>query len=95
MVLLSRLTRCPFAVKGGGHAAFAGGSSIDGGITVALEKLNEITLSSDKKIAAMGPGDRWGTVYKALEQYGLEVVGGRVSFQSIITYLNSDSRTVF
>ena len=79
VVLLSRLTQCPFAVKGGGHAAFAGGSSIQGGITVALEKLDEITLSSDKKIAAIGPGNRWGNVYKTLEQYGLEVIGGRVS----------------
>lgn len=77
-VLISRLTQCPFAVKGGGHAAFAGGSSIDGGITIALEKLNEITLSSNKKIASIGPGNRWGAVYKNLEQYGLEVIGGRV-----------------
>ncbi|CAO2652281.1 Nn.00g005640.m01.CDS01 [Neocucurbitaria sp. VM-36] len=79
LVLLSRLTQCPFAVKGGGHAAFAGGSSIEGGITVALEKFDEITLSSDKRIASIGPGNRWGNVYKTLEQYGLEVIGGRVA----------------
>jgi FAD/FMN-containing dehydrogenase len=77
-VLLSRLTQCPFAVKGGGHAAFAGGSSIEGGITIALEKLNEKSLSSDKKIASVGPGNRWGDVYPWIEQYGLEVIGGRV-----------------
>ncbi|KAJ4375784.1 hypothetical protein N0V83_001061 [Neocucurbitaria cava] len=78
VVLLSRLTQCPFAVKGG-HAAFAGGSSIEGGITIALEKLNEIKLSSDKKIASIGPGNRWASVYPALEQYGLEVIGGRIA----------------
>ncbi|KAF1840329.1 FAD binding domain-containing protein [Cucurbitaria berberidis CBS 394.84] len=79
LVLLSRLTQCPFAVKGGGHAAFAGGSSIDGGITVALENLNGITLSSDKEIASIGPGNQWGHVYKTLEQYGVAVIGGRVA----------------
>lgn len=77
-VLLSRLTQCPFAIKGGGHAAFAGGSSIEGGITIALEKLNEKTLSADKNIASIGPGNIWGDVYPWIEQYGLEVPGGRV-----------------
>lgn len=77
-VLISRLTQCPFAVKGGGHAAFAGGSSIEGGITIALEKINEITLSSDKKLAAIGPGNRWISVYETLEPQGLAVIGGRV-----------------
>ncbi|KAH8726402.1 FAD binding domain-containing protein [Phaeosphaeriaceae sp. PMI808] len=78
-VLLSRLMRCPFAVKGGGHAAFAGGSSIEGGITIALEKMNDITLSSDKKIATIGPGNRWLRVYETLEKDGLAVIGGRVA----------------
>ena len=79
-VLLSRLTQCPFAVKGGGHAAFAGGSSIEGGITIALEKLNEKTLSSDQSIATIGPGNTWGDVYPWIEQYGREVIGGRVGY---------------
>jgi FAD/FMN-containing dehydrogenase len=78
VVLLSRLTQCPFAVKGGGHAAFAGGSSIEGGITIALEKLNVKSLSLDRKIASVGPGNRWGDVYPWIEQYGLQVIGGRV-----------------
>jgi FAD/FMN-containing dehydrogenase len=79
LVLLSRLAQCPFAVKGGGHAAFAGASSIMGGITVALQNLNEVKLSSHKKIAAIGPGNRWIDVYKILEEYGVQVIGGRVS----------------
>ncbi|KAH7392322.1 FAD binding domain-containing protein [Phaeosphaeria sp. MPI-PUGE-AT-0046c] len=78
-VLLSRLTQCPFAVKGGGHAAFAGGSSIEGGITISLEKFSDITLSSDQETVAIGPGVRWLAVYEKLERYGLAVIGGRVS----------------
>lgn len=48
-------------------------------MTVALEKMNEITLSSNKKLAAIGPGNRWLRVYETLEKSGLAVIGGRVS----------------
>jgi len=79
VVLLSRLTQCPFAIKGGGHVAFPGASSIEVGITVSLERLNEITLSADKKIASIGPGNRWGAVYTKLAEDDLVVIGGRAS----------------
>ncbi|KAF9698012.1 hypothetical protein EKO04_004314 [Ascochyta lentis] len=79
VVLISRLTKCPFAVKGGGHAAFQGASSIDGGITVALEKLNEIKVAADKKTVFVGPGQRWFDFYTELQKYGLAVIGGRVN----------------
>ncbi|KAF2713427.1 FAD-binding domain-containing protein [Pleomassaria siparia CBS 279.74] len=78
-VLISRLTQCPFAVRSGGHAAFGGASNIQGGITIALEKLNQVTLSADKKTAAVGPGNIWYDVYTRLESQNLTVIGGRVS----------------
>ncbi|EUC50339.1 hypothetical protein COCMIDRAFT_1060 [Bipolaris oryzae ATCC 44560] len=79
LVLMSRLTQCPFAVKGGGHTAFPGASSIQDGITINMEDMNEITLSSDQKTAFIGPGNRWGSVYEKLGQHGLAVIGGRAS----------------
>ncbi|KAH8173740.1 FAD binding domain-containing protein [Sarocladium implicatum] len=79
VVLLSRLTQCPFAVKSGGHAAFAGGSSSEGGITIALEKLNQVKLSCKKKRVTIGPGNRWADVYRKLDPHELTVAGGRVS----------------
>jgi FAD/FMN-containing dehydrogenase len=79
LVLISRLTQCPFAVKGGGHAAFAGASSIEGGITVSMERFNQVAVSNDKKYANIGPGNRWVDVYKGVEKSGVSVVGGRVS----------------
>ncbi len=79
VVLLSRLTQCPFAVRSGGHAAFAGASNIEGGITVALERMKDVTLSSDKQIAAIGPGNTWYDVYTNLESNNLTVIGGRVA----------------
>lgn len=78
-VLISQLTQCPFAAKSGGHAAFAGASSIQGGVTILLRDLNKITLNKDKSVASIGPGNKWGQVYKALEPDNLAVVGGRLS----------------
>ncbi|KAK8087390.1 hypothetical protein PG994_002364 [Apiospora phragmitis] len=78
LVLLSRLTQCPFAVKSGGHAAFAGASSIEGGITVSFQNLSGVALSADKKVAAVQPGNTWGSVYSALQKDDVAVIGGRV-----------------
>jgi FAD/FMN-containing dehydrogenase len=79
LILLSRLTQCPFAVRSGGHAAFSGASSADGGVTVTFEKMKQITLSADKKIAAIEPGNLWYDIYTNLQNDNLTVVGGRVS----------------
>ncbi|KAI8933444.1 hypothetical protein NX059_010058 [Plenodomus lindquistii] len=78
LVLSSRLTQCPFAVKGGGHAAFGGGSSIDGGITVSMEGMKQVQLSKDKKTVDVGPGNRWVDVYSQLDPLGVGVAGGRM-----------------
>lgn len=86
MVLLSRLTQCPFAVKGGGHAAFSGASSIDDGITVSMENFKKVEASGDKKTADIGPGNRWVDVYTGLEKSSVGVVGGRVSLPEVPIY---------
>ncbi|KAH9867153.1 hypothetical protein IAQ61_007745 [Plenodomus lingam] len=78
-VLLARLTQCPFAAKSGGHSAVSGGSNIDNGMTISFEKMNQIALSSDTKIASFQPGHTWLDIYSALEKDNLTVIGGRVS----------------
>jgi hypothetical protein len=45
VVLLVRLFQCPFAVKRGGHAAFAGTSRIEDGIYIDLANMTERKLS--------------------------------------------------
>ncbi|KAH8882878.1 FAD-binding domain-containing protein [Thozetella sp. PMI_491] len=77
-VLLSRVTRCPFAAKSGGHATFAGASSIESGITISLAKLKGIRLSPDKRIASVGAGNLWGDVYRELAKSDVSVIGGRL-----------------
>lgn len=76
-VKVSRLTKCPFAVKSGGHAAFAGGSSIENGILVNLGRLNMVELNKDRTTTSVGPGNKWYDVYRELDSKKVSVVGGR------------------
>ncbi|KAK3389248.1 FAD binding domain-containing protein [Podospora didyma] len=76
-VRLAKTTTCPFAVKSGGHGAFAGSSNIQDGITVSLARLTEISVSDDKATVAIGAGNHWVTVYQTLEKHDLAVPGGR------------------
>ena len=78
-VLTSRVTKCKFAVKSGGHAAFAGASNIQDGLTIDLINLDEVTLSADKTQASVGAGNVWYDVYQQLQPKGVTVIGGRVS----------------
>jgi FAD/FMN-containing dehydrogenase len=78
-VLVSRVTKCPFAVKSGGHAAFAGASNIQSGITIDLININEVVLSADKTVTSVGAGNIWYDVYTAIQPEDLVVIGGRVS----------------
>ncbi|KAF2148606.1 FAD binding domain-containing protein [Myriangium duriaei CBS 260.36] len=78
VILLSRYTRCPFAVKSGGHVPFAGASNAPGGITVTFEKMKALTLSPDKSTVSVEPGNVWGYVYAQLKKHGLTAVGGRL-----------------
>lgn len=78
LVLISRFTQCPFAVRSGGHAAFTGASNVEDGITVSLAKFADVSLSEDRKIAAVGAGNIWGPVYEYLEPSNLTVIGGRL-----------------
>jgi hypothetical protein len=63
----------------GRHTPHAGSANIGGGVTIDLQSLNDVTVSSDQKIVSLGPGNRWGNVYPKLDALGLAMVGGRVS----------------
>ena len=69
---------CPFAVRGGGHTAWAGSANIDGGVTIDLRSLNWVTTDTPG-VVAVGAGAKWGDVYGALALKNLTVVGGRIS----------------
>ncbi|PYH44079.1 FAD-binding oxidoreductase [Aspergillus saccharolyticus JOP 1030-1] len=68
---------CPIAVKGGGHASFAGASNTAKGITIVLRHFDQVTPSADKRTVRVGAGNRWRNVYQELERFNLTVTGGR------------------
>ncbi|RHZ58922.1 FAD-binding oxidoreductase [Aspergillus thermomutatus] len=70
---------CKFAVRSGGHGAIAGIANIQDGVTIDLSALNWIVPSADKSLVSVGPGQRWGGVYAALDTIGVSVPGGRDS----------------
>lgn len=57
MLQMAEQFSCPFAVKSGGHAAFAGASSIQDGILVNLKKMNQVVVSGDRGMTSIGPGN--------------------------------------
>jgi FAD/FMN-containing dehydrogenase len=70
---------CKFAVRSGGHGAIAGIANIEDGVTIDLTALNWILPSADGSLVSIGPGQRWGSVYAALDAIGVSVPGGRDS----------------
>ncbi|KAI9793318.1 MAG: hypothetical protein M1833_000763 [Piccolia ochrophora] len=70
---------CEFAVKSGGHSPVPGSNDIADGVTIDLARIKSVTLSSDKAVASIGPGARWGDVYGALDPEQVTVAGGRAS----------------
>ncbi|KAL6716687.1 hypothetical protein ACLMJK_006255 [Lecanora helva] len=78
-LLITAFFQCPFAVKSGGHAAFAGASNIQGGVTIDLANLNQVQVSADRTVTQVGAGNRWLDVYSHLDPQELSVVGGRVA----------------
>ena len=78
-LLITTYFNCSFAVKSGGHAAFAGASNIQGGVTIDLLNLNEVQTSEDQTMTRVGAGNTWIDVYEQLVPHNLSVVGGRVA----------------
>ncbi|KAG0695061.1 hypothetical protein DFH29DRAFT_814582 [Suillus ampliporus] len=71
-------TKTPFAVKGGGHTSNPGFSSTTG-VQIAMSRFSDVTYDAPSQTTTIGAGLIWDDVYAALEPYGVNVVGGRVS----------------
>ncbi|KAG6380802.1 hypothetical protein JVT61DRAFT_5186 [Boletus reticuloceps] len=71
-------TGCPFAVKGGGHTLNPGFSSTSG-VQIATSRFANVIYDAATQTATIGAGLIWDEVYAALEPYGVNVAGGRVS----------------
>lgn len=71
--------RCSFAVRSGGHTAWAGAANIAGGVVIDLAGLNAVELSADLSTVSVGVGASWDMVYAKLDPLGLSVNGGRAA----------------
>jgi FAD/FMN-containing dehydrogenase len=69
-----RHRNAPLGILSGGHG-ISGRSLNEGGIVIALDALNEITVLSGNR-ARLGPGARWGDVAAALAPHGLSLTAG-------------------
>ncbi|KAM7194542.1 hypothetical protein V8F20_007898 [Naviculisporaceae sp. PSN 640] len=82
-----------FAIRGGGHTLWKGAANIDGGITVDMRLINGTVLNSDRSVASLGAGGRFGAVYHDLKPFNLTVLGGRVPSIGVGGFLTSGGMT--
>lgn len=78
-VVILAQQNCSFAIRGGGHMAWAGAANIANGVTIDMSAINEVTVSADHQTTSIGAGARWLNVYAKLDVMGLAVSGGRVA----------------
>ena len=65
-------------VKGGGHTTNAGFSSTNG-VQITMSRFSNVDYDSNSQTVTYGTGLIWDDVYQALEPFGVNVVGGRVT----------------
>lgn len=75
----SGFLKCKFAIRGGGHTPWAGSANINGGVTIDMRSIRDVTVNQDKTVAFVGAGAIWGDVYSKMDSLGLAVIGGRGS----------------
>jgi hypothetical protein len=68
-----------FAIRGGGHTPWAGSANINGGVTIDMRSIDDVTVNQNETITSVGAGALWGDVYRKHDSLGLAVVGGRGS----------------
>jgi FAD/FMN-containing dehydrogenase len=47
-------------------------------VAISLVRLNSVVYDPKSNTVTLGPGQPWDRVYKELEAYGVNVLGGRI-----------------
>lgn len=78
-----------FAVKSGGHMPNDGFNSIQDGVLISTQNLNQVVYDPDTETAVIGPGLSWEDAQKGLDDVGAEraIVGGRLGGVGVGGYL--------
>lgn len=66
-----------FAIRGAGCQPLPGCANLQVGITLDLSRLVGTTLDEAQGTARIAAGERWGAVYKTVQEHGLAVTGAR------------------
>jgi FAD/FMN-containing dehydrogenase len=74
-VRYARSLGLPIAVRGGGHSV-AGHCVADGAVVVSLDRMREVTVDAERRIARVGGGALWEDVDPVTQAAGLAVPGG-------------------
>ena len=61
------------------HTPIGGAANIEGGVTIDMQSMNQVVVSSDLKKVGIGSGNRWGNIYPTLDNLNVAMVGGRLS----------------
>ena len=64
-----------------------GAASTNQGVLVILTRMRAMTMSSDHKVAGLGPGLNWFEVYDWIEPFGRAILGGRYAPAGVSGYL--------
>jgi FAD/FMN-containing dehydrogenase len=56
---------------------WGGAANIEGGVTIDLAQMKEVTVSKNQQLVSLGPGNKWADVYSKLAPMRLAVSGGR------------------
>ena len=68
----------PVAVRGGGHHVAAFGS-VDGGLTIDLSLLREVSVDPERRVARVEGGALWSDVDRATQPYGLATAAATIA----------------
>ncbi|KAH1664527.1 hypothetical protein KXX15_008900 [Aspergillus fumigatus] len=74
-----------FAVKSGGHMPNNGFASIQDGLLISTENLDQVIYNPEDQTAIIGPGLTWEDAQKGLDGTGRTLVGGRLGGLSFLS----------
>ncbi|OAX85593.1 hypothetical protein ACJ72_00007 [Emergomyces africanus] len=79
----------PITVRGAGHATYGGTAKAASGVTIDMRGIKGITLLPGEKSVRIGAGEKWESVYAALEAHKppLTALGGRMPTVGVVGFL--------
>lgn len=67
--------------------SWPGSSNTGDGFVFDLRDLNQIDISVEHQVVALGPGSTWASVYAAMSAYNITTLGGRVDDVGVAGFL--------